>query len=670
MSTAVSIRCPHCQRKLKIEDRKVLGKKVKCPGCSRPFVVRDPAEDEEVTLRLADEEDGPPVGTSARWVPDDPPLDPNPLVFSSGPKEPSKGKSEAPEPGLEFPAFAPPADLGDLNIKPAAGGEAPPSTSGELERLRKRRRRATMTTYAAVGAVMLIGILVTAFVVMNYESAPPGDPVAGTQSEPPGRGGGAGENRDENQPYSKPRLEGNPGLVTEFAPTDGDPIELYMMPSGINLLFHLRPADLWSNKIEYQRLRASLTDDVTDWIAGTLQEICRREPAEIEEALVGIIFAARGIDPHICAVVRLKEPAKMSELLEEFKGTYLYDITEKPDLRLRVDGEYGYLIHDERTIAICPELMAGELEHWVKRPNHEISEAMAQLLERTDRQRLFTVVGEMNDLRIQLPYQFPEPARMPFEHVFEWLGEDVEAVSWSIHVEPYLHSEVRLKPVNTSSATRLRDRLGGQMEELPKMMWQQVAVKMQPREMRFRQFIGRFPAMLEAFQRSTVMGTDSRHLQLTTVLPAKAAPNLALATLFTVNEAARTDFGTDSAVAAAEPEKTKLPESAAERLKLTVDAEFNRTPLQPALEYLCAEVEVNLFLDGDALEDAGYTRNMPQTYDLGKVPMEQALAAIINGYQEQGREMVVSVNEETKTVTVTTRKFAEQRELPIYPLPE
>jgi hypothetical protein len=229
---------------------------------------------------------------------------------------------------------------------------------------------------------------------------------------------------------------------------------------------------------------------------------------------------------------------------------------------------------------------------------------------------------------------------------------------------------MRLKPVNTSSTTRLRDRLRGQLEELPKTMWQDVAAKMQPREMRFREFIGRFPAMLEAFQRSTVMGTDSRHLKLTTVLPAKAAPNLALATLFTVNEAARTDFETEPAVAATEPEKPKLPETAAERMKLPVDAEFNRTPLQPALEYLCAEVEVNLFLDGDALEDAGYTRNMPQTYDLGKVPMEQALAAIINGYQEEGREMVVSVNEETKTVTVTTRKFAEQRELPIYPLPE
>jgi predicted Zn finger-like uncharacterized protein len=40
MAGALSIQCPHCQATLKLKNRKAIGKKVPCPKCKQPFVVK------------------------------------------------------------------------------------------------------------------------------------------------------------------------------------------------------------------------------------------------------------------------------------------------------------------------------------------------------------------------------------------------------------------------------------------------------------------------------------------------------------------------------------------------------------------------------------------------------------------------------------------------------
>ena len=41
MSTVIPVQCPHCGKELKLKDKSVLGKKVACPQCAEPFVMRD-----------------------------------------------------------------------------------------------------------------------------------------------------------------------------------------------------------------------------------------------------------------------------------------------------------------------------------------------------------------------------------------------------------------------------------------------------------------------------------------------------------------------------------------------------------------------------------------------------------------------------------------------------
>ena len=642
--SALRVRCPHCRKKLRIENRKLLGKALACPGCGERVVLRVPSREpeEDTDQELADDI---PVGTSPRWVPD--PTSPvtqenSPLISDGGVRIP-RLDDLSPE---ETPAF--PSNVGGFTPREISGAQ------------RSTRRRVRYSTYVVWGVVGLMACVTLGFVIRQL--------LQPKRSEPQREHAAVEPNSDPTHrlPYTRQQLEADRDLVDEFSPTRGEPIRLLMVPGGISFLVHLRPADLWSDDRKSQIFRASLTENVTNWISESLQHICHRKPQQIEELLLGFILGAQGSPPEVCVVMRLTEPARMSDLTEEFRGTYLYDVADRPDLRLKVTDTHGYLIHDERTIAICPAHYAAELEHWIQTPNHEVSEGIARLLETTDRERLLTVIGTPGDLLWHLETLIPEPAQPTLRHVLSWIGSDIETMSWSLHTVPYLHSEVMLRPASLSNPLKLQDRLSAQLERLSETILKDVCLKMDPAELRFRRFIGRLPAMLEAFHRSTVIATGANQVRMTTVLPAKAAPNIALALLFTADEAARTDFSAaPSRATASSPQR---PETVVERLRLIVDAEFNRTPLEQALQYLCDEVQVHLAVDGDALKDAGYTKNMPQTFNLGNVPMEQALARIIDSYRERNKEMVVSIDESTKTLHVLTRKFAEAKEMPVFKL--
>lgn len=672
------ISCPGCQKNLRIEDPRLLGKKVKCPRCKNPFLLELPAVDTnsekpapaqvvkpqqiiplaeqapssaEIPVHHAEEEiqlelvtDELPVGTSAKWVPDPP--------AASAPRQPVS----APSPVSTTTAF--PNFSGSSAGSPLITPEGTEAQGRELNRLRSRRQKGWGPTLI-VGMFLVLGLGTVGFLVTNYKPKPKSPEIVA--------GGLPPENLEEpvnaNEPYSRERLAYKPELVQEFDPTSGNALSLAMMPRGVTFVVHLRPALLWSSGRQYQELKASLTEDVTNWIATKLKEVTRRDPEQIEEVYLGFILGAGGSEPEVCAVVHLKEAAKLSDLIDEFKGEYVYDITERPDLRLKRDDKYAYLIKDASTFAIAPALYAAELEEAQTQP-YVLSVPMENLLRETDRQRLITTLGIVRDLRLHYPKLVPESAHVAFEQYLNWIGEDVEAVSWSLHPEPYFHSEMKLHPISASNPPKVNTRIQAQFHELPEVLWKNLCVRMSPRELRFRNFIGRLPAMMEAFRESTISFTTANFVAMTTILPAKAAPNLALATLFTVNEAARTDFTADVIVAA--NDQPKLPDTIVERLRIPVDSEFSRRPLEMALKYLCDEIEVNLEVDGDALKDAGYTKNMPQTFNLGIVPVERSFAEIVNTYQEPGKIMVMSIDEKTKTIHILTEKFALQKNLPIY----
>ena len=633
----IQINCPKCDSTLKLKDRTKLGKKGKCPSCSHSFVLEE-SPVEEVALELAAEA-AVPVGTSARWVPDEAPL-------------------AGPAPALKSPTPVSPV-ISDLPTDTEDGGVA------RLRMMKKRRaqRRNFAVLIGGLTALIIGGVylFVRSYVQDEAGQIAVTDPVSPSPGESDASGTGipAGGPQDVES------------FVDTADPTDGEPIQLYMMPSGVNVVIHLRPADLWSNEVAFQELRATLTQNFTDWLAAQLLETCRREPAQIEEALIGIILGARGTEPEIAAVVRLTEDAALSDLVEEFRGEPL---GEESGIRLTRSSEHGYLIQDTKTIAICPAYMAAELKDWITVPNYNTTDGILELLHHTDREHLCTVLFEVDDVRRHESWLFAEETQTAIQLILDAVSDDAETMSWSMHFGENFFSDIYLRTRVAGSReiitpSRLAEGTSTRLESMPHEMMSAVRM-MDPGTRGNRTMIGRYPAMLEAFRMATLTTTGPRYIRLTTVLPAKAAPNLALATMLAWDEARRTDFSrtpVEPPVMAATD--SNLPATAAERLQLEIDAEFSRTPLYEALDYIADEIGVTAELDGDALKDAGYTQNMAQTFNIGRVPAAAAIHEIIKQYEGDpavGTQMVIAIDEENKKIIVLTQKFADQRGLDVF----
>ncbi|QDU38868.1 hypothetical protein Mal4_32000 [Maioricimonas rarisocia] len=638
---AVQIHCPKCGKGLRLKDRSKLGRKGKCPACGHGFLLQAPPEEEEVSLELAGDE--APVGTGAQWVPD----------------EPAASALQA----SESSAVAIDTDPGP--------GIALDVSDGGVERLKeiKRRNARRQRTTLILGVLALLVVGGAGYALIPYledqpapipKEAEPAAPVA-ENTEPADVAAPSGA-------ITRASLRSNVELVEQFEPTDGEPIRLLMVPSGANVVIHLRPAEIWSDEVAFQELRASLTADVVAWLEETLRTVCRREPKQIEEALITMMLGAIGTEPEVSTVVRLVEEEKMSDLIEEFGGQR---INEGATTRIYVrDGETR-VIADARTFAIAPESAASEIEEWITTSNYNVPTGIFELLDQTDRQRLATVLFEIDDVKRHEQELFSAEALPAMQHVIDWFGDDVETVSWSLHFAENFHSELFLRPRTRGaqkivSAPVLAKTVEQKLADLPHIMQDDVIGRMSPSSRGYLRIIGRFPAMLEAFQMATVTRMGPTFVRLTTALPPQAAPNLALGALFTWDESRRTDY-----TAAAPPVLVaqgnggaKLPDSVAERLRtVIVDTEFSRTPLQEAVGYLADELKVKLIINGDALKLSGYTQNMPQTFKLGKVPAVRSFHEILKQYDGKGKEadrMVIVVDEQKKQIELTTKGVADK----------
>jgi hypothetical protein len=423
------------------------------------------------------------------------------------------------------------------------------------------------------------------------------------------------------------------------------------VPNGVNLVVHLRPSELWSNDHAAAELRGSLTEGVTTWLDAKIKELCHRDPARISEVTFAFVLGAFGTQPASTQVVRLAEPDKMSSLIEEFQGKPL-----KEDLKpqITVAPPNAYVLVDTSTFSISPADTAEELEESLVTANGYVSKNVTELLKQTDRDRLLTVVAEMQDFRRHVDTLFVESARPTVHAIVDWLGEDVDAIAWSLHRGQTLHSEIVLRPKPGVTARALETALHQKLESLPEAVMKSVKGT-RPAAKGFREIIGRYPAMLEAVVQSTILQPGGRDVHAYTVLPAKAAPNLALGTLLTWDELRRTPQATAGSVASASAGNEKV----ADRLKKEVLAEFSRMPLEQVVKYIGDETGVDFSVDGEALKMTGYTRNMPQTMSLGKVPATKALKAMLDVPNQ--KDLALFVDEASGKAVMSTRPYLKQQ---------
>lgn len=431
------------------------------------------------------------------------------------------------------------------------------------------------------------------------------------------------------------------------------PIQLQYIPAGARIVIHLRPAELWQRGSRGEELGLCL-GPITEFIAAKIRELSKQQPAQISEALFCLIPGERGTPPDVAAVFHLREDAKRSKLLDEIGGQH---VDEGNSAYYRT-GEWAYLLPDLKTIAVCPVGLAGEMISAIQESN-ATSTGIDELLRLTDRSRPITVVFEPTATRIDADQLFPATAIPLWEQFLDWLGPEADAAAWSLAWQnDIVWSELVVRNRGGQQAEIVERQLRRQLDKLPLDVLKFVE-QLLPQEPGKRQIMGRFPAMTKAVSLATRTTSGPRFAKLVTRLPERAAPNLALGTLFTWDESTRASGPGKSQPSDMDRNSVQFDSATlAEKLQRKITVEFNREPLQGAFAYIANEIKTKIEIDGDALKLAGYTKNMPQTFSLENVSASTVIRIIVE--QPMQNKLCLVVDEPARILRITTLAAAEQ----------
>ena len=653
---AISIPCPACGASLKLPDNSLIGKTAKCPKCRHRFVLTLPGTD-EVPLALADVPVlplAPRLGTGARWVPDDAPASPSALpaapVFPQFPQTPNAGAFGKPPIGVGskenvIPDFlATPTAAGgtgstaEINLgAPVASNAVAASILTKGKPAAKKRRRGSR-----------VGIIAMAITAILVAAGGYGAYVIDQQKTQQVRKAPAVNKGWEEK---KVELAASNENAEALSPTSGKPIPLDYLPFTPHLICHLRPADLWKKSdrttVEFQ----AILGDLGTWLHEQIRSRTHFEPEDIEELTMAVNFGPRMSVPDVAVVVRLKEAQTKSNFLKQFKGQRNGD----SKVEIYKSSEYSFMLIDDRTFAAAPVGLTQDLE--LSRNDAALaSPDMEPLLQASDRERHASLIFDLKILDSHREDIFMAQMQKVVDKFVVWMGNEIETVSWSMHLEPNFYMETLLHNSSDSSVMKVQRHAQLQFSKLAEEMLSGVE-KMKPATIGSRRMIGRFPAMLQALDVGTTAHVAPSFARLVTVLPKQASVNLAAGALLTWNQSLLTNFDEEKVVAGGDT--TSIPDKLVDRLQMKVLIDFRRTPLQEAFGYIGESIKTEVTIDGDALKGAGFTQNMPQTFDLGTVTAQAALHEILLKYAKERDPLVLIVDEKAKKLILSTKVKAE-----------
>ncbi len=637
------IPCPSCGKSLKVRDRNLLGRKVKCPKCGERFVLEEPApaEEELVEFEMVSTPPAPAQGTSAQWVPDD---------ETAAAESAAVGTLERPAP-MVAPA----------ETEPFVGQDGGVARMKEMRRRNAKRRNVTII----VTVLTLIAIGGTWGAIASFRNAQEAARLAAEEA----RRKELAPSEDRLYAKGQKALEHNLKLADAVDPTRGEPIDLRYLPAGASMVFHLRPADIM--KLDAGQKVLAATNSLRPWFDEKLANNVGNFPLDkVEELTLCLYVFSKTEPPDVAAVVRFAGPVKKSDLVAT---VFENQISEVPEIW--TGGDKAYMLQEDNTaLAVCPnnpdyiQDMKDATGTGGLSPGKPIEDVMPH----TDRMRHFTAVLRPSEL---LTYRevLLDPAALPVATgLVEWMGgQDVDGAAWSFHLDRRFYSDLKLAPITTAGGaftkpSVLHEDIRENYDQLPHDMLTMIRDYMQPKTVGHQRIIGRFPAMMKAYSVATLGGVNDEYVQMTTVIDNQyAAPNLATGAMLTWFEAQNTDFSKT-----VDPRPTRQePQTVAARLKATkLDADFDNTPLYEVLDFVAAEAKVNIVIDGDALKDAGFTKNMRQKFALGEATGYAVVKQIVDSYQEQNSAMCIVVDEASRTATLTTKKFAAQKGQKPFPL--
>ncbi len=449
------------------------------------------------------------------------------------------------------------------------------------------------------------------------------------------------------------------GAHGEQIATDRKPVELLLAPAGARIVIHLRPDRLWAaapanlgaSTSRSLGSRASelllCVSPLAEWARRQIEDWCLYPPSQIDEAVFSFGLRSPGEPPDTCVVVRLTHSAALPEIERRFGGTR----SEKGPLPVFLKGDRALIVRDAQTFAVGPAESSREMVDARDQPN-PTDASIEELLKETDRSRDLTIVFRPDDLD-----RFRESLASPqwsgaLHQLATWLDPDsIEGAAFSVRLDDPLRVRLMARARPIVFGPRVAETMKLRLDHLPTDLLKYVE-RLQPSIPGSRKLIGRLPAMCKAVALGAAVNSQAKIVTLESVLPERAAPNLSLATYLLLSEGLSSKGGSRGAPIA--PKREGRPKSLAARLQTTVDVDFKRTPLSEAFESIGGDIGVIVELDGGALKLAGYTKNMPQTFQIKGAPAAQSLQTILKAYPK----LALVADEARGAIVVTTIEAA------------
>ncbi|MCH7685992.1 MAG: hypothetical protein IH899_04805, partial [Planctomycetes bacterium] len=454
------ILCPKCGSELRLNDRRLLGRQGRCPKCQHRFLLQEP---EDVELEAVEQEN------------------------------PFPGITLSPT----FPDLSTPQN--ESGVVPQITIEATTSTPSGVRRLREIKKRNAKRRNIA----LLVGTLVVSIVGCVVLAAMNWSDLVETPSP-----NSKSQEKIANIHQRKPQQikTKHSQSTQQTAPTNGNAISLKLIPSGVRILINVRPAELWKDELQQKEFRACL-GPVAAWAEKQIKNLCLYEPTEVEEVLIGLIPRVPGTPPEVTAVVHLKQ--EHSDLAVRFDAVP----SDEWGPVIYVGEGRSYFIQDAKTFAVVPNGMEADLVE-SREQGGVTSVGIEEILKKTDRQRHVTFVFEPFDGRVHHEALFPELAHPFFGRFFDWFGDEVETVAWSLHIGKTFHSEMvlRNKTGTGTSPAKLQKLVQQKLDALPGELYRAV-LKMQPQLKGRQRIVGRFPAMMKVYVLSTFLGREDRFVR-------------------------------------------------------------------------------------------------------------------------------------------------------------
>ena len=424
---------------------------------------------------------------------------------------------------------------------------------------------------------------------------------------------------DEERPADN--IVNDDGESLWVSPTNGTAIPLTHIPSGTQLILHLRPAEILAHP-EGEKIVAALGP----WGTSAIEkfETDTGIPLKEVESLTIAVHPTITGDLHTTWRLQLVEPLPSDQRV------------------LPESSEWSCFVpvgQNERVLVYCHPDDGAELMEQGDEPAL-FPRDMQRLLSRTDWMRSATLVLPTKFFKTEGHKLLGGGGQQLREVLDSLAGDTATAIALSIDWQEHFFLELTSNATLNISPQHLAKNTERWIPEATATI--ESALINSPPHPHSRKVVSRFPEMLRLLSNHT-RGSEVDGLSvLRCYLPQVAGHNLLMASELALSLPGKS--------APTSPLQIK-PKSVQEKLQLVTSLSFPKDTLERALEILAEELEVEIQIAGGDLQLEGITKNQSFAIDLRNQTAEEILQAIL-GQANPDRTAVSLADRKQKLVYV------------------